>query len=200
MGSADPLLAYNRRRQFAAGTVQACLAHAALTMLGDQVPPQLAEAGRLRYAHPEESLAELAVRAGVTKDVMSGRLRRLFTLAGQPCPSSRAGQPLVPDWTVHPGAFIEKLLDSRDITEHEFAMGTGLARERIAAILDGTAGIDEDAAGRIGWIFPPASSWLDYQAGYDADIARGVTSVLTGRGQRHPDELQPAPASTRGGI
>ncbi len=38
------------------------------------------EAGRARIAHPDDSLAQLADRLGVTKDTIAGRLRRLEDL------------------------------------------------------------------------------------------------------------------------
>ncbi len=47
------------------------------------VPQHLREAGRLRVAHPEASLAALAELAGCSKDTMTGRLRRLWQLTDQ---------------------------------------------------------------------------------------------------------------------
>lgn len=55
----------------------------ALTAAGREVPAQLAEAARLRIAHPELALAALAGRAQppISKDALAGRLRRLHLLA-----------------------------------------------------------------------------------------------------------------------
>ena len=58
---------------------------AALAALDGGCPPELAEAGRLRIDHPDESWAQLGARAGVSRDVITGRLHRLLALA------SRAG-------------------------------------------------------------------------------------------------------------
>ena len=60
-------------------------AFATLTRAGVDVPDVLAGAGRLRLAHPDLGLAELAARADppLSKDALAGRLRRLVTLAGR---------------------------------------------------------------------------------------------------------------------
>lgn len=42
-----------------------------------QVPDRLMWAGDLRLAHPEDSIGQLAIRGGVSRDVMAGLLRRL---------------------------------------------------------------------------------------------------------------------------
>ncbi len=42
---------------------------------------EMLTAGRARLAHPDDSLVQLAQRLGVTKDTLSGRLRRLEDLA-----------------------------------------------------------------------------------------------------------------------
>ena len=76
----------------ARATVAASRANAAveeafetLARAGVDVPEALAEAGRLRLAHPDLGLPELAARADppLSKDALAGRLRRLVTLAGR---------------------------------------------------------------------------------------------------------------------
>ncbi len=58
---------------------------ATLERAGVEVPGPLAEAGRLRLAHPDLGLPELAARAEppLSKDALAGRLRRLLTLAAR---------------------------------------------------------------------------------------------------------------------
>ena len=58
-------------------------AFATLARAGVDVPEALADAGRLRLAHPDLGLADLAARADppLSKDALAGRLRRLLTLA-----------------------------------------------------------------------------------------------------------------------
>lgn len=70
---------YNARR--IQGAAQAARVEVALAKLGSQVSPVLAEAARLRISHPEDSMSELAARAGVSKDTIAGRLRRLLAAA-----------------------------------------------------------------------------------------------------------------------
>ncbi|MDL5154356.1 helix-turn-helix domain-containing protein [Actinomycetospora termitidis] len=60
-------------------------AFATLERAGVEVPDALADAGRLRLAHPELGLPELAARADppLSKDALAGRLRRLAALAAR---------------------------------------------------------------------------------------------------------------------
>ncbi len=55
----------------------------ALDQLGDTVPTELAHAARLRLQHPQASLPQLGSLSDppISKDTISGRLRRLLTLA-----------------------------------------------------------------------------------------------------------------------
>ncbi|HEY1818327.1 MAG TPA: DNA-binding protein WhiA [Trebonia sp.] len=66
-----------RARQAAQHSIDA--ARRALDLLADTAPAELAEAARLRLAHPTASLTELAALANppTTKDTIAGRLRRL---------------------------------------------------------------------------------------------------------------------------
>jgi cell division protein WhiA len=58
-------------------------AFATLERAGVPVPDSLEQAGRLRLAHPDLGLADLAARADppLSKDALAGRLRRLLALA-----------------------------------------------------------------------------------------------------------------------
>lgn len=89
--------------------------------------------------------------------------------------------PFEPNWTVHPGSMLAELLDMNGMTPERLAEDAGIALETVGGILDGTASIDGQAAVKLGSVFATPQVWLNYQAGFDADIARGVTSVLYGR-------------------
>ena len=61
---------------------------------GVTLPPKLAEAARLRMAHPGAPLSSLAASASgpCTKDALAGRLRRVIAAAAKvPEPASTAG-------------------------------------------------------------------------------------------------------------
>jgi DNA-binding protein WhiA len=47
------------------------------------LPPALREAADLRAAHPDDDLAQLALRAGCSRPAMAGRLHRLVAAAGE---------------------------------------------------------------------------------------------------------------------
>ena len=73
----------NQRRSAQAAIKSAARVERALEILGDEVPDHLAEAGRLRLEHREESLERLGRLADtpMTKDAIAGRIRRLLTTA-----------------------------------------------------------------------------------------------------------------------
>jgi DNA-binding protein WhiA len=78
--------AANRDRAAAAAAATAARVANALQVLADvEVPAHLAAAGRLRLAHPEASLEDLAALADppLTKGTMVGRIRRLLALADE---------------------------------------------------------------------------------------------------------------------
>jgi cell division protein WhiA len=79
--------ANDARATVAASRAGAAIAEAFTTLerSGVPVPDSLAEAGRLRLAHPDLGLAEIAARADppLSKDAFAGRLRRLLALAGR---------------------------------------------------------------------------------------------------------------------
>ncbi|HIW96151.1 MAG TPA: DNA-binding protein WhiA [Candidatus Corynebacterium gallistercoris] len=73
----------NLRRSARAAAAAAVRVKRALEILGEDVPPHLAEAGQLRVQHKEASLEELGRLAepAMTKDAVAGRIRRLLSMA-----------------------------------------------------------------------------------------------------------------------
>lgn len=73
----------NQRRSAQAAAAAAARVDRAMTILGDDVPEHLAEAGYLRAEHRHASLEELGRLAEpqMTKDAVAGRIRRLLSLA-----------------------------------------------------------------------------------------------------------------------
>jgi addiction module HigA family antidote len=103
-------------------------------------------------------------------------------------------RPFLPDWTVHPGAFLDEMLDLRGMTPERLAEAAGLPLETVNGLLDGTAPVDAGIAASLGTAFDADPEfWLGSQSRYDADIERGVVSVLTGRGRSTPQELANTP-------
>jgi len=75
----------NQRRSASAAAAAAAVVRVqeALSLLAGQAPEHLLEVGRLRLKHPQASLEELGAFADppMTKDTVSGRLRRLLSQA-----------------------------------------------------------------------------------------------------------------------
>ncbi|MGI9003809.1 MAG: DNA-binding protein WhiA [Pseudonocardia sp.] len=73
----------NLRRSARAAVAAAARVQRALEILGDDVPAHLLAAGKLRTEHTQTSLEELGQLADppMTKDAMSGRIRRLLHMA-----------------------------------------------------------------------------------------------------------------------
>lgn len=85
--------AANRRRAIDAAARTIAAVQEALRLLGpDNLPAHLAEAAKLRIAHPDASLAELAAMTDLTKDMLRGHLRTLLARAER----ARAGLRLDP--------------------------------------------------------------------------------------------------------
>ena len=84
--------------------------------------------------------------------------------------------PFTPDWTISPGVLLRRELAERDVTPDELAASAGVAAEVVTGVIDGTRKIDQEIAERLyAGLGISASFWLNFQAGYDADIARGAT-------------------------
>src|SRR5690606_28475729 len=73
----------NLRRSAQAAVAACARVERALEILGDDVPDHLRQAGDLRLAHRDASLAELGHNADppLTKDAVAGRIRRLLAMA-----------------------------------------------------------------------------------------------------------------------
>lgn len=73
----------NLRRSARAAVTAAARVERAITILGDDVPEHLADAGQLRVKHRQASLEELGRLADppMTKDAVAGRIRRLLSMA-----------------------------------------------------------------------------------------------------------------------
>lgn len=84
----------NLRRSARAAIAAAARVERALEILGDDIPPHLAEAGQLRILHRQASLEELGRLADpqMTKDAVAGRIRRLLSMA-----DTRAQELGIPD-------------------------------------------------------------------------------------------------------
>lgn len=95
----------NLRRSARAAIAAAARVERALEILGDDIPPHLAEAGQLRILHRQASLEELGRLADpqMTKDAVAGRIRRLLSMA-----DARAAELDIPDTN---SAVTDELLD-----------------------------------------------------------------------------------------
>lgn len=81
----------NQRRSADAAKAASARVRRALEILGDDIPPHLAEAGRLRMEHERASLEELGALADppLTKDAIAGRIRRLLAMADKAARAQR---------------------------------------------------------------------------------------------------------------
>ncbi|CAB0598616.1 sporulation protein [Corynebacterium diphtheriae] len=95
----------NLRRSARAAVAAAARVERAMTILGDDVPNHLAQAGQLRVQHRQASLEELGRLADpqMTKDAVAGRIRRLLHMADK-----KASDMGIPDTSV---VVTEELLD-----------------------------------------------------------------------------------------
>lgn len=83
-----------------------------------------------------------------------------------------------PDWTVHPGVFLRRILSDRHLKPEDLCLSPArMHLDVVQGIIDGTRPVDQDAAVRLAnGTGVPSSFWLDAQTGYDADLARGVSA------------------------
>ena len=83
-----------------------------------------------------------------------------------------------PKVTRAPGVLLRRLMDERKIGPATLALRAGMQLPVLRQVLDGTARVDQVTAGRLGTALGTGTQfWLDCQAGYDADIARGAKDV-----------------------
>lgn len=83
--------------------------------------------------------------------------------------------PFEPDWTLAPGDCLAALLADRGITEAGLADLTRLGPETIAGILAASIPVDGLIAEKLSAVLGvSAQFWLNYEAVYRADLARGA--------------------------
>lgn len=88
-----------------------------------------------------------------------------------------------PDWTVPPGQFLDFELRARGITRTDFAALTGLPPETLGQIISADLPITEQTAAAIGAALGTTPQfWLDAEALYQRDLARGATTDWSGEG------------------
>ena len=78
---AAALRSSNRDRSIRASAEAFEKIRSALELVGDDLPEFLAVVARARLEHPQASMSELGQHCGLTKDAVSGRLRRIRLLA-----------------------------------------------------------------------------------------------------------------------
>ena len=86
----------------------------------------------------------------------------------------------LPDWTICPGEYLAEILIDRHMSTAQAGTLTGLRPEDIEAVIHGGLAVDEFIAERLARLGLPAQGWLNYQAGYEADLARGAKDVSEG--------------------
>lgn len=85
--------------------------------------------------------------------------------------------PFEPDWTLRPGEALAEILIEQHLSTEQARSLTGLRPEDIEGVIHGGLAIDERIAERLAKLGPSAQFWLNYQANFDADIARGAKDV-----------------------
>lgn len=73
-----------------------------------------------------------------------------------------------PNWAVHPGQLLKEDLESRGMSQAEFARKTGLTEKLISTIIAGTNPVTAKTALRLERVLgTKAHMWLNVQARYD---------------------------------
>lgn len=87
-------------------------------------------------------------------------------------------QPFTPDWTLRPGILLMEALREREITPLQVALRGGLAPHTVTEILRGRKRINPVSAAALSRVLGnSAAYWMNAQAQYDADLARGAKDV-----------------------
>jgi HTH-type transcriptional regulator / antitoxin HigA len=82
-------------------------------------------------------------------------------------------QEFVPDWSVHPGAFLRAVLEHRGIRQSELAERTGLTAKHINQIVNEAIGISGDVALLLELALNiPARTWTGLEADHQAFVSR----------------------------
>ena len=77
--------------------------------------------------------------------------------------------------SIHPGEILRtEVLDPLGITPYALARDTGIDKGNLSRILNGKSSITAETALRLGTFFGTGpESWLNLQAHYDLEVARG---------------------------
>lgn len=85
--------------------------------------------------------------------------------------------PFEPDWTMRPGALLRSALEDRGLTAAAFT-DAGIDEATLTGLIKGTVRVDQAIAEAIGRALgTTAQMWLNAQALYDRDIARGAKDL-----------------------
>lgn len=79
----------------------------------------------------------------------------------------------LPNYAVAPGEFLAEWLGDNHTTQQEAAARLGVSRKQVNEIVNGRAPITADSAVRLARLTGiPVDSWMRFEAGYRADLAR----------------------------
>ena len=99
---------------------------------------------------------------------------------------------------IHPGIFLQEILEELELSQAAFARATGVSSMRISRVTRGTRPVTAELALRFGRALEQSPRyWLNLQADYDLKlaerrVAKGITSIdvvtsrAAGTGSRHP--------------
>ena len=89
-----------------------------------------------------------------------------------------APESLDPEAPIHPGIFLEEILDELDISCNKLATTMAVSPESVAAIMNGQMPITGDLAMRIGKaLLMSPESWMNLQKMYEIEMARLSTDT-----------------------
>lgn len=98
-----------------------------------------------------------------------------------------------PNYAVAPGDHLQEFLDDSGTTQQQAADQLGYTRKHVSEILHGRAPVTPETATRLHRLTGiPAQSWLVFEAGYRADLARLQDEAALAK---HVDDI-PAPVLT----
>lgn len=90
----------------------------------------------------------------------------------------RHPEELTPNWSVHPGEFLRRILEDRGIRQSELAERTGLTTKHINQIVTLNIGISGDVAVRLERVLAiDATWWMRIEADYQAYLGKQKTKA-----------------------
>jgi plasmid maintenance system antidote protein VapI len=98
--------------------------------------------------------------------------------------------PFEPDWTLSPGHMLAVAMNERNIAFGDLTDMTGLDPDVLNSILERREPVTEETAAALGRALGSTEYWLNSQAIYEADLARGATDKSSNA--RGDDTAQPA--------